>query len=55
MKVHREVGLAGEGYLEIPAEDLMSEAGLSFTFRTTQSDALLLIATANDSQVINCP
>ena len=53
LQVLNEVGLGGGGFLELPPEDLLSEAGLSISFRTFQNDALLLIAMATNSQVLS--
>ena len=38
------VGLEGDGYLEVPSDNLMERGDLSVTFRTLQSDALLLLS-----------
>lgn len=44
-KAAKVVTFKGNGYLELRSMPLREEADFSFTFKTTQSDALLLVST----------
>jgi laminin alpha 1/2 len=44
-KTLKVVSFKGNGYLQLNSEPLREEADFSFTFKTTQSDALLLLST----------
>ena len=44
-KTLKVVSFEGSGFLQLNSEPLKEEADLSFTFKTTQSDALLLLST----------
>ena len=45
------IGLEGLGYLELPSPDLPHEGDISFSFRTLQPDALLMLAIGKDEEV----
>ena len=45
------VGLFGEGYVEVAAVDLEVASSITLSFRTQQSDALIVLAQSPDEQV----
>lgn len=45
------VGFNGNGYLELPNHSLKKRANVGYVFRTTQSDALLLLADIPQSEI----
>ena len=45
------IGFIGDGYVELPSHDLGRSGDLSFSFRTRQEDALLVLAKGTAPQV----
>ena len=45
------IGLPGEGQIELPSPDLPREASVLFSFRSQQSDALMLLAIGSKPDV----
>ena len=51
LQVAQTIGFIGDGYVELPSLDLGRSGDLSFSFRTRQEDALLVLAKGTAPQV----
>ena len=45
------VGLNGTGHLELPSQDLLRDAEVTFSFRTQAEDGLMLLSLGTDTSV----
>ena len=51
LQTAQTIGFIGDGYVELPSHDLGRSGDLSFSFRTRQEDALLVLAKGTAPQV----
>jgi len=50
VKITRDIGISTEGYVEIPPISLPTNASMTLTFSTRESDAILLFAIKKSSK-----
>jgi hypothetical protein len=49
-----EIGLGGDGFVELPSDDLPRNAGFGLSFKTVEPDGLMLLANGQKADVSLC-